>query len=156
MLKMISNFFHKVRSFPHIIKIHYRIIPTICIQIQAKWVFRICKLPSILLRKSTQIQVIISRSQINVAAFNIKVFTTISVYQHSPHLSSIRLPLHAEPKMLSRSTRQAHSRFARSLAHFRNSLLRAFDLKKQPFRLFFLRQLPTSHRSVGMHIIYES
>ena len=57
---------------------------------------------------------------------------------------------------IARATRQKHSRFARSPAHFRNSLFFAFDLKKQPFRLFFLRQLPTSPRqgacSVGMQM----
>ena len=36
------------------------------------------------------------------------------------------------------ATRQSHSRLGRSLAHFRYSLLYAFDFKKQPFRLFFL------------------
>ena len=36
------------------------------------------------------------------------------------------------------ATRQSHSRLRRSLAHFRYSLLYAFDFKKQPFRLFFL------------------
>ena len=50
------------------------------------------------------------------------------------------------------ATRQSHSRFARSLTLFRNSLLYAFDSKKQPFRLFFLRRLPTSQRSVGMQM----
>ena len=39
---------------------------------------------------------------------------------------------------IARATRQSHSRLGRSLAHFRYSLLYAFDFKKQPFRLFFL------------------
>ena len=39
---------------------------------------------------------------------------------------------------IARATRQSHSRLRRSLAHFRYSLLYAFDFKKQPFRLFFL------------------
>ena len=57
------------------------------------------------------------------------------------------------------ATRQAHSRLVRSLTHFRYSLLRAFDIKKEPFRLFFLVNYQLRKRrgafSVGMQMKFN-
>ena len=50
------------------------------------------------------------------------------------------------------ATRQAHSRLGRSYTRFRYSLLRAFDIKKTTIQAVFSRQLPTSQRSVGIHM----
>ena len=48
-----------------------------------------------------------------------------------------RLPSVSKLAIASRSTRQAHSRSARSLAHFRNSLLRAFYVEKTAIQALF-------------------
>ena len=53
---------------------------TICIQIQTKGIFGIYKLPSILLRKPTQIRAIISRPQIDCSGFDIEILTFLSLF----------------------------------------------------------------------------
>ena len=53
------------------------------------------------------------------------------------------------------ATRQSHSRLGRSLAHFRYSLLYAFDFKKQPFRLFFLVNYQLRAHKVRAQSVYR-